>query len=71
MIVVSKSVLSFIGQLRGAKSYAPFLPAEGAQQARLVGDEASRHCELRAAHGLFTGIDVPIRVAEVAKELAR
>jgi class 3 adenylate cyclase/tetratricopeptide (TPR) repeat protein len=58
-------------EMSGAKSYEPFLHVERAELARLIGDEATRLCELREAHRLFTEIGAPIRAAEVAKELGR
>jgi len=42
---------------------------EGAELARLNGDEATRQRELREAHRLFVEIGAPIRAAEVAREL--
>jgi len=56
-------------EMSGAKSYEPFLHVERAEIARLMGDEATRECEVREAHRLFTEIGAPIRAAEVAKEL--
>ncbi len=56
-------------EMSGAKSYEPFLHVERAELARLTGDEATRECELREAHRLFTESDAPIRAAEVAREL--
>jgi hypothetical protein len=56
-------------EMSGAKSYEPFIHVERAELARLAGDEALRERELREAHRLFTEIGVPIRAAEVAREL--
>jgi hypothetical protein len=56
-------------EMSGAKSYEPFLHVERAELARLTGDEAARHRELREAHRLFLEIGAPIQAAEVAREL--
>jgi hypothetical protein len=55
--------------MSGAKSYEPFLHVERAELARLAGDGGTRQRELREAHRLFLEIGVPIRAAEVAREL--
>jgi hypothetical protein len=56
-------------EMSGATSYEPFLHLERAELAKLTGDQATRECELREAHRLFSEIGAPIRAAEVAKEL--
>jgi len=57
-------------EMSDAKSYEPFLQVERAELAQLTGDEATRECELREAHRLFTEIGAPIRARQVAKKLA-
>jgi len=55
--------------MSGAKSYEPFLHVERAELAAALGDDASRQCELRKAHRLFTEMGATVRAEQVAKEL--
>ena len=52
-----------------ARGYAPFVPVELGNLARLAGDEPTRQCELREAHRLFTEMGATARAEQVAREL--
>ena len=54
----------------GSRLHLPDVHLARAELARLAGDEASRHRELRVAHRLFTEMDATARAEQVAKELA-
>ncbi len=53
----------------GARLHLPFIHAERAALAQLVGDEAGHVRELREAQRLFTQIGAPLRAAQMAREL--
>ena len=54
----------------GARVYLPFLWEERAALADLLGDEAGRTRDLRAAHRLYTEMGATGHAERVARELA-
>jgi hypothetical protein len=54
----------------GARIYLPDVHLARSELARLAGDEAARHRELREAHWLFTAMGATARAEQVAKALA-
>jgi tetratricopeptide (TPR) repeat protein len=55
----------------GARTYPPFIHAERAALAALLGDEAGRLRELRAAHRVFVAIGATGHAERLARELSR
>jgi len=51
------------------KMLEPFVCVERAELARIAHDETTRQRELRAAHRLFLEMGVPLRAAELEKQL--
>jgi hypothetical protein len=54
----------------GARIHLPDVHLARAELARLTGDEAARHRELRDAHRLFTEMGATVRAEQVVRELA-
>src|SRR5262249_43836490 len=52
-----------------ARLFTPHVPVARAALARVLGDEAARQRELRAAHRLFTAMGARARAEQVAREL--
>jgi class 3 adenylate cyclase len=52
-----------------ARVFTPQVHVERAALARVLGDEATRQCELREAHRLFTEMGATARAEQVVKEL--